>query len=95
MSSPHRCWSIEHALHPAFQDYSPLVQAPTLILSTIPAGLKFLAPTGGARKPDPKREVNVMDVCCIHPDLLVPFKLTGLDKVFEIHAEEQAALNKY
>jgi anti-sigma B factor antagonist len=33
--------------------------------------------------------------CCIHPDLLVPFKLTGLDKVFEIHAEEQAALNKY
>jgi hypothetical protein len=25
----------------------------------------------------------------------VPFKLTGLDKVFEIYAEEQAALNKY
>jgi len=25
----------------------------------------------------------------------VPFKLTGLDRVFEIHAEEEAALNKY
>jgi len=36
-----------------------------------------------------------LKLCCIHPDLLVPFKLTGLDKVFEIHAEEQAALNKY
>ncbi len=34
-------------------------------------------------------------LCCIHPYLLVPFKLTGLDKVFEIHAEEQAALNRY
>ncbi len=32
----------------------------------------------------------------LHPSrLMVPFKLTGLDKVFEIHAEEQAALNKY
>jgi len=36
-----------------------------------------------------------LKLCCIHPDLLVPFKLTGLDKVFEIHTEEQAALNKY
>jgi len=36
-----------------------------------------------------------LNLCCIHPDLLVPFKLTGLDKVFEIHAEEQVALNKY
>ncbi len=36
-----------------------------------------------------------LKLCCIHPDLLVPFKLTGLDRVFEIHAEEQGALNKY
>lgn len=33
--------------------------------------------------------------CCIHPDLLVPFKLTGLDKVFEIYPEEQNALDKF
>ena len=33
--------------------------------------------------------------CCIHPDLLVPFKLTGLDRVFEIHAEEQDALDAF
>ena len=31
-----------------------------------------------------------LKLCCIHPDPLIPFKLTGLDKVFEIHAEEQA-----
>jgi anti-sigma B factor antagonist len=36
-----------------------------------------------------------LKLCCIHPDLLVPFKLTGLDKVFEIYPEEQAALNKF
>jgi len=44
-----------------------------------------------------KRRVDAakgkLKLCCIHPDLLVPFKLTGLDKVFEIHAEEQAALS--
>jgi anti-sigma B factor antagonist len=33
--------------------------------------------------------------CCIHPDLLVPFKLTGLDRVFEIYTEEQDALDKF
>ncbi|QEH38247.1 Anti-sigma-B factor antagonist [Aquisphaera giovannonii] len=33
--------------------------------------------------------------CCIHPDLMIPFKLTGLDKVFEMYAEEQAALDKF
>ncbi len=46
-----------------------------------------------------KRRVDAakgkLKLCCIHPDLLVPFKLTGLDKVFVIHAEEQAALNRY
>jgi anti-sigma B factor antagonist len=46
-----------------------------------------------------KRRVDAakgkLKLCCIHPDLLVPFKLTGLDKVFEIHPEEQAALNKF
>jgi anti-sigma B factor antagonist len=46
-----------------------------------------------------KRRVDAakgkLKLCCIHPDLLVPFKLTGLDKVFEIHADEQVALNKY
>jgi anti-sigma B factor antagonist len=36
-----------------------------------------------------------LKLCCIHPDLLVPFKLTGLDKVFEIYKEEQAALDKF
>jgi anti-sigma B factor antagonist len=46
-----------------------------------------------------KRKIDAvkgkLKLCCIHPDLLVPFKLTGLDKVFEIHAEEQAALDKF
>ncbi len=46
-----------------------------------------------------KRRVDAtkgkLKFCCIHPDLMVPFKLTGLDKVFEIYAEEQAALNKF
>jgi anti-sigma B factor antagonist len=46
-----------------------------------------------------KRKVDAvkgkLKLCCIHPDLLVPFKLTGLDKVFEIHPEEQAALDKF
>ncbi len=46
-----------------------------------------------------KRRVDAakgkLKLCCIHPDLLVPFKLTGLDKVFEIYAEEQAAINKF
>ncbi len=46
-----------------------------------------------------KRRVDAvkgkLKLCCIHPDLLVPFKLTGLDRVFEIHGEEQAALNKF
>ena len=36
-----------------------------------------------------------LKLCCIHPDLLVPFKLTGLDKVFEIYKEEQNALDKF
>ena len=36
-----------------------------------------------------------LKLCCIHPDLLVPFKLTGLDKVFEIYKEEQAAIDKF
>jgi anti-sigma B factor antagonist len=36
-----------------------------------------------------------LKLCCIHPDLLVPFKLTGLDKVFEIYPEEQTAMNKF
>lgn len=36
-----------------------------------------------------------LKMCCIHPDLMVPFKLTGLDRVFEIFAEEQAALDKF
>ncbi len=46
-----------------------------------------------------KRKIDAvkgkLKLCCIHPDLLVPFKLTGLDRVFEIHAEEQAALDKF
>jgi len=36
-----------------------------------------------------------LKLCCIHPDLMTPFKLTGLDKVFEIHPEEQNALDKF
>jgi anti-sigma B factor antagonist len=36
-----------------------------------------------------------LKLCCIHPDLMTPFKLTGLDKVFEIYAEEQQALDKF
>ena len=36
-----------------------------------------------------------LKLCCIHPDLLEVFRITRLDQVFEIYAEEQAALNKF
>jgi anti-sigma B factor antagonist len=36
-----------------------------------------------------------LKLCCIHPDLLEVFRITRLDQVFEIHAEEQAALDKF
>lgn len=46
-----------------------------------------------------KRRVDAskgkLKLCCIHPDLMVPFKLTGLDKAFEIYPEEQNALDKF
>jgi anti-sigma B factor antagonist len=46
-----------------------------------------------------KRKVDAakgkLKFCCIHPDLMVPFKLTGLDKAFEIYGEEEAALKKF
>ena len=56
--------------------------------STVPGKPVSLKRRVDAAKGKPK-------LCRIRPDLLVPFKLTGLDKVFKIHAEEQAALNKY
>jgi anti-sigma B factor antagonist len=36
-----------------------------------------------------------LKLCCIHPDLLEVFRITRLDQVFEIHADEQAALQKF
>jgi len=36
-----------------------------------------------------------LKLCCIHPDLLEVFRITRLDQVFEIYAEEQAALSKF
>ena len=36
-----------------------------------------------------------LKLCCIHPDLLEVFRITRLDQVFEIHSEEQAALDKF
>ena len=36
-----------------------------------------------------------LKLCCIHPDLLEVFRITRLDQVFEIYAEEQAALDKF
>ena len=36
-----------------------------------------------------------LKLCCIHPDLLEVFRITRLDQVFEIYAEEQSALDKY
>jgi anti-sigma B factor antagonist len=36
-----------------------------------------------------------LKLCCIHPDLMVPFKLTGLDRVFEIYTDEQPALERF
>jgi anti-sigma B factor antagonist len=36
-----------------------------------------------------------LKLCCIHQDLLEVFRITRLDQVFEIHTEEQAALDKF
>jgi anti-sigma B factor antagonist len=36
-----------------------------------------------------------LKLCCIHSDLMAPFKLTGLDKLFEIYPEEQTAIDKF
>ncbi len=36
-----------------------------------------------------------LKLCCIHTDLLEVFRITRLDQVFEIHAEEQSALDKF
>jgi anti-sigma B factor antagonist len=36
-----------------------------------------------------------LKLCCIHPDLLEVFRITRLDQVFEIHGDEQSALDKY
>jgi anti-sigma B factor antagonist len=36
-----------------------------------------------------------LKLCCIHPELFEVFKLTGLNRVFEIYSEEQAALDKF
>ena len=36
-----------------------------------------------------------LKLCCIHPDLLEVFRITRLDQVFEIYAEEQAALDTF
>ncbi len=36
-----------------------------------------------------------LKLCCIHPDLLEVFRITRLDQVFEISANEQAALDKF
>jgi anti-sigma B factor antagonist len=36
-----------------------------------------------------------LKLCCFHPDLLEVFRITRLDQVFEIYAEEQAALDKF
>jgi anti-sigma B factor antagonist len=36
-----------------------------------------------------------LKLCCIHPDLLEVFRITRLDQVFEIHPEEQTALDKF
>jgi anti-sigma B factor antagonist len=36
-----------------------------------------------------------LKLCCLKPDLLYIFRLTQLDKVLEIHQEEQAALDKF
>jgi anti-sigma B factor antagonist len=36
-----------------------------------------------------------LKLCCIHSELMVPFKLTGLDRFFEIYVDEQPALDKF
>ena len=36
-----------------------------------------------------------LKLCCIHPDLLEVFRITRLDQVFEIYADEQSALDKF
>jgi anti-sigma B factor antagonist len=38
---------------------------------------------------------GVLKLCCIHPDLLEVFKITRLDQVFQIHKDEQSALDKF
>lgn len=36
-----------------------------------------------------------LKLCYIHPELMTAFRLMGLDKVFEIYANEQPALGKF
>ena len=38
---------------------------------------------------------GTLKLCCIHPELLEVFRITRLDKVFDIYKEEQAALDAY
>ncbi len=46
-----------------------------------------------------KKKIGVakgqLKLCGIHPDLLEVFRITRLDQVFEIYAEEQAAIDKF
>jgi anti-sigma B factor antagonist len=41
------------------------------------------------------RVKGTLKLCCVHRELLEAFRLTGLDRVFEIYAEEQAALDTF
>ena len=36
-----------------------------------------------------------LKLCCIHPELMAPFKLTGLNSIFEIYSDEQSALDQF
>lgn len=38
---------------------------------------------------------GTLKLCCIHPELKVVFKITRLDQVFDIHDEEQDAIDSF
>ena len=42
-----------------------------------------------------KSNEGQLKLCCIHPGFLEAFKLTKLDRIFEIYTEEQAALDAF
>jgi anti-sigma B factor antagonist len=63
------------------------------------SNVKYLSSAALGKLINLKKKVGavkgMLKLCCIDPDLLEVFRITRLDQVFEIYAEEQAALDKF